>query len=124
MPAQVDAHLPFDRRADKAGAAADRRFPSDPNATVLESNDVAVLLRSDRRDHIDAARKALFDDLKLFQITSIRRGFAGGGFDGGQSLPKKLAIAAGVPGADLIPRRRPSSSSASRRRRRRGSVRG
>ena len=32
----------------------------------LESNDVAVLLRSDRRDHIDVAHKALFADLKLF----------------------------------------------------------
>ncbi len=36
-------------------------------------------------------------------MTSIRRGFAGGGFHGGQSLPKKMAMAAGVPGADLIP---------------------
>ena len=36
-------------------------------------------------------------------MTSIRRGFAGGGFDGKQSLPKKMAMAAGVPGADLIP---------------------
>ena len=36
-------------------------------------------------------------------MTSIRRGFAGGGFAGGQSLPKKLAVAAGVAGADLIP---------------------
>jgi hypothetical protein len=33
----------------------------------------------------------------------VRRGFAGGGFDGETSLPKKLAMAAGVPGADLIP---------------------
>jgi len=36
-------------------------------------------------------------------VTSIRRGFAGGGFAGKQSLPKKMALAAGVPGADLIP---------------------
>ena len=36
-------------------------------------------------------------------MTSVRRGFAGGGFDGKQSLPKKMAMAAGVPGADLIP---------------------
>ena len=35
--------------------------------------------------------------------TSIRRGFAGGGFDGGQSLPKKMAVAANVPGSFLIP---------------------
>jgi hypothetical protein len=80
-----------------------RRFPSDPASTVLEQNDVAVLLRSDRREHIDAARAALFDELGLFDLTSIRRGFAGGGFEGGKSLPQQLAVAAGVPGADLIP---------------------
>ena len=42
-------------------------------------------------------------DTKLFQVTSIRRGFAGGGFEGGQSLPKQMAQAAQIPGADLIP---------------------
>jgi hypothetical protein len=36
-------------------------------------------------------------------MTSIRKGFAAGGFDGDQSLPKRMAVAAGVPGADLIP---------------------
>ena len=64
--------------------------------TLLEENDVAVLLRSDSREHIDDARKALFDDLPHLPVTSIRRGFAGGGFDGKQSLPKKMAMAAGV----------------------------
>jgi hypothetical protein len=103
VPAQARRHLPFDRRADKPVLLPSRRFPSDPNSTVLEHNDVAVLLRSDVRDHIDIAHKALFDDLKLFNVTSIRRGFAGGGFAGKQSLPKKMAVAAGVPGADLIP---------------------
>ena len=39
----------------------------------------------------------------IFRVTSIRKGFAGGGFDGGTSLPKKMASAAGIPGADLIP---------------------
>ncbi len=103
VPAQGRLHLPIDRRADKPALLPDRRFPSDPDNTVLERNDVAFLLRSDQLDHIGAAHKALFDDLKLFTVTSIRRGFAGGGFEGGQSLPQKLAIAAGVPGADLIP---------------------
>src|SRR5205814_7515021 len=55
------------------------------------------------REHIDHARAALFDDLHVFTMTSIRRGFAGGGFSGGQSLPQRMAVAAGVPGADLIP---------------------
>lgn len=103
VPAQAKLHLPYDRRARKPALLPSRTFPSDPDGTLLERNDVAVLLRSDRLDHIDAARKALFTDLSLFQLTSIRRGFAGGGFHGGQSLPKKLAVAAAVPGSDLIP---------------------
>jgi hypothetical protein len=79
-----------------------RRFPSDPHSTRLEENDVAILLRSDAREHIDEARKAIIDDLDLFQVTSVRRGFAGG-FEGGPGLPKRMAVAAGVAGADLIP---------------------
>jgi hypothetical protein len=96
------SHLPFDRRAGKSALLPARRFPSDPHSTRLEENDVAVLFRSDTREHIDAAHKALFDDLKLFRVTSVRRGFAGG-FDGGPGLPKRMAVAAGIPGADLIP---------------------
>jgi len=80
-----------------------QRFPSDPRDTRLESNDVAILLRSDNLQTIADAHKALFDDLDIFSVTSIRRGFAGGGFSGRQSLPKKMAMAAGIPGADLIP---------------------
>src|SRR6185437_15227482 len=52
---------------------------------------------------IAAARTSLFDDLDVFHVTSMRRGFAGGGFAGKTSLPKKMAMAAGIPGADLIP---------------------
>jgi len=103
VPAQAKTHVPFDRRANKPVLVPERRFPSDPDATILEHNDVAVLLRSDSLDHIEAARKALFEDLHIFHMTSIRRGFAGGGFSGKRSLPKKMAIAAGIPGADLIP---------------------
>jgi len=102
VAAQAKAHLPHDRRAGKPVLLPTRRFPSDPRTTILETNDVAVLLRSDRAEHIEAARKQIFG-LPFFTVTSIRRGFAGGGFDGGQSLPKKMAVAAGVPGADLIP---------------------
>jgi hypothetical protein len=96
-------HGPLDRRAGKPALLPPRRFPSDPQETILEDNDVVVLLRSDSLEHIDAARAALFDSLKVFRPTSIRRGFAGGGFAGKRSLPKKMAMAAGVPGADLIP---------------------
>jgi hypothetical protein len=102
VAAAAKSQLPFDRRAGKPALLPARRFPSDPHSTRLEENDVAVLLRSDAREHIDEAQKALFDDLKLFRVTSVRRGFAGG-FDGGPGLPKRMAVAAGIAGADLIP---------------------
>jgi hypothetical protein len=88
-------HLPLDHRAG-GGAVLDAvRFPSDPRGTVLERNDVAVLLRSDAREYIDAAlEEVLTDDLRP---TSVRRGFIGDG------LPKQMALAAGVPGAEAIP---------------------
>src|SRR5204862_5640293 len=103
VPEAWRVHRPYDRRADKEALLPAVRFPSDPHETVLEENDVAILLRSDSRDHLADAAKVLFSDLSLFDVTSIRRGFVGGGFGGRRSLPKKVAMAAGVPGADLIP---------------------
>jgi hypothetical protein len=102
VAAAAESHLPFDRRAGKSALLPTRRFPSDPHSTLLEENDVAIFLRSDAREHIDDARKAILDDLDLFRVTSVRRGFAGG-FEGGPGLPKRMAVAAGVAGADLIP---------------------
>jgi hypothetical protein len=102
VAAAAQAHLPLDRRADKSALLPARRFPSDPHSTLLEENDVAILFRSDTREHIDDAHKSLFEDLELFHPTSVRRGFAGG-FDGGPGLPKRMAVAAGIAGADLIP---------------------
>ena len=65
---------------------------------------------------ITEAAKALFDDLDVLR----RRHPHGsrGGFAGGGPPVASCALAAGVPGADLIPDTMPSSSSASRRRRR------
>ena len=110
VPGQAVRHLPLDARASAAAGKPVRalenavRFPSDPSDTLLEENDVAVLLRSDSLANIAGGAKALFDELKgVFAVTSIRKGFVGGGFDGSASLPKKMATAAGVPGADLIP---------------------
>ena len=110
VPALATRHLPVDRRATES---ADRpvsalldadRFPSDPDDTILEANDVAILLRSDVREHVADGARRLFDDTAgLFELTSIRKGFQGGGFSGATSLPKAMATAAGVPGADLIP---------------------
>jgi hypothetical protein len=97
VPAQWERLQPYDIRAQSAALLDARRFPSDPEDTELEQNDLAVLLRGDSLDAIAAAEKALFDDLGVLTKTTVRRGFAGGG------LPSKLAVAAGVPGADLIP---------------------
>ena len=103
VPGAARTHVPHDRRAGKSVLLDAVRFPSDPADTILEENDVVVLLRSDSLDHIRVAAQSLFKELNLFEVTSIRRGFAGGGFDGKTSLPKQMATAAGIPGADLIP---------------------
>jgi hypothetical protein len=101
-PDALQRYLPHDRRADRPVLFDAERFQSDPFDTTLEQNEVAILLRSDTRANIDDATKRLRDS-KLFELTSIRRGFAGGGFEGAQSLPKQMAVAAQIPGADLIP---------------------
>ena len=109
VPRQAARLMPIDQRASQVtgktvSALTDAvRFSSDPEETVLEQNDVAILLRSDTLAHIADAHRILFDQLGVFAPTSIRRGFAGGGFDGGIGLPKQMAVAAGVKGADLIP---------------------
>ncbi len=110
VPALAARHLPIDRRASRTGEAPVPalldavRFPSDPADTILEDNDVAILIRSDDRQHLADGAEALFDEAgDLFELTSIRKGFQGGGFGGATSLPKAMATAAGVPGADLIP---------------------
>jgi len=102
VPAAAARLVPHDRRAGGPVVFDAERFPSDPSDTRLEQNHVAILLRSDTRDHIDDAAARL-RATKVFTLTSIRRGFAGGGFDGKRSLPKQLAEAAQIPGADLIP---------------------
>ena len=101
-PDALQRYLPHDRRASKPVIFDSERFQSDPFDTRLEANDVAILLRSDVRANIDDATKRIHAS-KLFELTSIRRGFAGGGFEGARSLPKQMAVAAQIPGADLIP---------------------
>jgi len=108
VPGQATAHIPVDVRATRAkgrtikALTASIRFPSDARNVILEANDVAFLLRSDNSDAVvDAGKKLLA--LDFLEPTSVRMGFAGGGFEGGTSLPKQMAVAAGIPGADLIP---------------------
>jgi hypothetical protein len=111
VPGLADAHLPVDRRASRTKQHEVRalvdaiRFPSDPHDVVLDENDLAVHLRSDASDHVAAATKAIFGGALrgILAATSIRKGFVGGGFGGQHSLPKRMAMAAGVPGASLIP---------------------
>ena len=110
VPDLADRHLPIDRRASTSAkrpvsAAFDAtRFPSDLSTTILERNEVAFLLRSDDREHVADGAESLFADTDgLFELTSIRKGFQGGGFAGGRGLPKEMALAAGIQGADLIP---------------------
>jgi hypothetical protein len=108
VPDQADANIPVDLRATRAKGRTIKaltpsiRFPSDPHDTILEENDVAFLLRSDDKDAVEDAAKKLLA-LDFLEPTSVRIGFAGGGFEGGMSLPKRMAVAAGIPGADLVP---------------------
>ncbi len=104
------AMLPRDRRAtgargrDVSVLEDAERFPSDPDDVLLEENHVAVLLRSDHLDAIDDAQTRIFGGLEgMFRRTSVRKGFAGGGFEGGQGIPKQMAVEAGITGAELIP---------------------
>jgi len=103
-------YLPLDVQASKlAGKRREAvldavRFPSDPESTRLEQNHVCVLFRSDSLEHIAAGARAVFESVDgLFAITSIRKGFVGGAEGGGRSLPKQLALHAGLPTARLIP---------------------
>jgi hypothetical protein len=118
-PAYLPVDLPTSKtKGHTVRALQDARtFPSDKppagfGSVRLEDNDVAVLLRSDSLANITAATNALFGTESnqagaLFTVTSIRQGFAGGGFYGEQGLPSKLALAAGIPGAESIPRQSP-----------------
>jgi hypothetical protein len=104
----AERELPRDLRASRAegrrvSVLTDAiRFPSDPEDTILEQNHVAFLVRGDDREVVERAAQALVE-LGVFRATSIRKGFAGGGFEGGRSLPKRMALAAGIVGAELIP---------------------
>ncbi|HEU5213611.1 MAG TPA: hypothetical protein VFU10_12635 [Gaiellaceae bacterium] len=109
VAALAGRHVPTDLRASETGrpvkALLDaRRFPSDPPGVILEANDVAALFRGDVRRDVDGAAAQVFGGMRdVFAVTSIRKGFVGGGFSGGVGLPKRMAVAAGIDGADLIP---------------------
>ena len=109
VPAQWQRNEPRDLRATSAdgravGALAPaERFPSDPHGLLLEANEIAVLLRSDSPGRMADGYATIFDGAEFLEVTSRRKGFAGGGYDGGPGLPKLMATAAGISGADSIP---------------------
>jgi hypothetical protein len=103
------AYLPVDRGASKAqrkhvAAVLDAtRFQSDSSDVVLGADDVAFLFRGDDVAHLDDAYHSLLEGLPdLFAVRSVRNGFVGGGFAAGPGLAKQMALAAGIPGAELI----------------------
>lgn len=111
----ADRHMPRSTRAGSEGqwALIDTiRFPKDPEDLVLEGFDVSFHFKSDYRQHIDEVVKALFFPEgrtlngipvgaayvgDLFNITTIRRGFAG------HDMPRTMGTRLGIPGADKIP---------------------
>jgi len=117
VPAQWQAKGPRDLTLPKQNGQLQHavldaiRFPSDPAGTVLEDNHVAFKLRSDSSAILQSVETQLFVDTAsrayigdLFDLTSKRIGFLGRGF-GTTSAGKRLALAAGVAGAESIPDR-------------------
>jgi hypothetical protein len=88
------------------------KFPKDPATLVLEYNDISFHFKSDYNEHISDVIQALFYPGTqvlngipvegvyvgdLFNVTSVRRGFAGRG------MPRIMAQRLRIPGADKIP---------------------
>jgi len=88
------------------------RFPKDPESLILEKNDISFHFKSDYKEHINDVMQALFQPGEhllngipgenvyvgdLVAVTSIRRGFAGGG------MPRKMGLRLSLPGARKIP---------------------
>ncbi|MFZ0661981.1 MAG: hypothetical protein WAM66_04755 [Acidobacteriaceae bacterium] len=88
------------------------RFPKDPADLTLENNDVSFHFKSDFQGNLRDVIDALFQPGAhvlngipvenvyvgdIFNVTSIRRGFAGHG------MPRIMAKRLGIPGADKIP---------------------
>jgi hypothetical protein len=117
LPAALSAgRLPIDLRATRDSgrttpALLDAlEFPSDFGAVPvsLEQNEAVFVMASDSAGHVAEAHERLFGAPSvsdLFEVTSIRRGWVDGRQLGSdrESLTKQMAMAAGIPGATLIP---------------------
>ena len=103
VPEPWQRHRPRDLQAHRPALLEAIRFPSDSPSVILERNDLVVQLRSDHLAHIATAAKLIFGQLEeMLEITSIRKGFVGGGYYGGRSLPKKMALKAGISAVSRI----------------------
>ena len=99
VPEPRRQHVPVDRRASATRGHEVRvledaiRFPSDPDSTMLEVERRRRPLpqRLARAHRGRRARRSSTSSNGLFDVTSIRKGFVGGGFDGGHGLPKQMA---------------------------------
>ncbi|MGH9172627.1 MAG: DUF7405 family protein [Acidimicrobiales bacterium] len=118
LPASLVArHMPLDVSGSALQGAyrpvllPSVRFASDPKDTILENNDIAVVMASDSLPHLAAAYSAVFGGTLagLFDVTSRRKGFVDATRlgRGGQSLTKRFALASKLPGAELIPDQSP-----------------
>ena len=94
--ARYPDYLPHDLEASRtAGSRVSAvldaiRFPSDPASTILEHNDVAFLFSSDSLAAVEDGAQALFASLSgILRLTSVRKGFVGGGFGGGAVSRRK-----------------------------------
>lgn len=116
LPAQVtDKFMPRALDNGKRGdwALIDSiKFPKDPAQLILEHNDISFHFKSDYNEHLSDTIRALFQPGAqslngipgesvyvgdLFNVTSIRRGFAGHG------MPRIMAERLRIPGANKIP---------------------
>ena len=102
VPAQAERHLPLDRARDRGSGRA-RCACSRTRSAFRATRTRPASRRTTSRSCFAATRSstsrrapaALFDELDdVFRVTSIRKGFVGGGLEGGPGLPKQMALAA------------------------------
>jgi len=114
-PALTDTYMPRSMLPGSEGEWAiidSIRYPMDPPDLSLERNEICFHFKSDYHGHIEDTIRALFQPGHrtlngipashtyvgdLFNVTSIRRGFAG------RNMPKLVGEQLGIPGTDKIP---------------------
>ena len=105
VPDAADVHLPFDLRASKPRAARRDPLPERParDAARGERRRLPPPQRQRASTSGRRARRSPTASKGALARDEHPQGLRRRRIDGGQSLPKEMATAAGVPGADLIP---------------------